>query len=220
MIFLLVMQSSVSRPVLSLVCLLCLAGVAACSSGGNSDGGFDAAAIEAMRSEKDEAFASEEFSPIPEAQRAQFKGLSYFKPSADYYVEATFEAAAQPPLLELQTSKSNDVRKYERAGEFHFTVNNTACSLAAYQRPDGPHRSLFFVPFLDKTSGAETYAAGRYLDIEQQDHSDVYTLDFNLAYNPYCAYNERYSCPLVPEENTLSVAVEAGEKYVEDGKMH
>ena len=218
--FLLVMQSSASRLFVGLLCLMSLAGFLSCSSGGNSGSGFDAAAIETMRQEKDEAFAAEEFSPIPEADRAHFAGLTYYEPSADYCVEARFEAADQPPLLELQTSKSNDVRKYERAGVFRFTVNNTACSLAAYQRPDGPHRSLFFVPFLDKTSGTESYAAGRYLDIEQQVESDVYTLDFNLAYNPYCAYNERYSCPLVPEENTLPVAIKAGEKFKDDGKAH
>ena len=95
----------------------------------------------------------------------------------------------------------------ERAGIVRFNVAGEEVSLVLY---DTGHPG-YFVPFRDKTSGTDTYGAGRYLDIDPNSDGTV-TLDFNMAYNPLCAYNDAYSCPLPPVENWLTVAVEAGER--------
>jgi uncharacterized protein (DUF1684 family) len=96
-------------------------------------------------------------------------------------------------------------------GLFTFEVEGQHLKLIAYKSVEDPYARSLFLPFSDETSGHETYAAGRYLDLEEQGGDD-YELDFNLAYNPYCAYNEDYTCPVPPFENKLSVKILAGEK--------
>jgi uncharacterized protein (DUF1684 family) len=98
-----------------------------------------------------------------------------------------------------------------RVGTFTFTVNGKNCKLAAYTFVGGQDENSYFVPFTDLTSGHETYYAGRYLDVPVQEDED-YVLDFNVAYNPYCAYNPDFACPLPPRENILGIAIPVGEK--------
>lgn len=101
-----------------------------------------------------------------------------------------------------------------RYGQFHFTVDGKECVLTAYQSADHPEH--LFLPFKDATNGTETYGAGRYIDVSAQPDASVhYVIDFNLAYNPYCAYNPAYSCPVVPRENFLTVPIRAGERVSE-----
>jgi uncharacterized protein (DUF1684 family) len=111
--------------------------------------------------------------------------------------------------MEIQTTK-DDVRTATRFGTLVFDIDGTPCELTAFQFAGGDGSSLF-VPFKDKTTGNKSYPTGRYLDLQVSD-GEQYEIDFNNAYNPYCAYNDRYSCPLVPSENTLTVAIEAGER--------
>ena len=166
--------------------------------------------IESIRKEKDSYFGTDPGSPIPEEERGRFKGLKYFPPASDHRVKAKLTKSDKPEVVTMTTSKGT-IRPYLRYGVFSFELQGKKLQLHAYKAADDPHDQSLFVPFADETSGKETYGAGRYLDIEET-HGDDYVLDFNLAYNPYCAYNENYVCPFPPRDNRLPVAVKAGEK--------
>lgn len=167
------------------------------------------AQLQQLRDEKDAAFRNDPQSPLPLEERESFKGLNYYEPDSAYIVDARFEASASTDTFLMQTT-SDDVRNAIKAGTFVFTVNGQEGRLAAYQFVGSKHQS-YFVPFKDATNRSETYPTGRYLDIDIVE-GGKYVLDFNLAYNPYCAYNENYSCPLVPAENELPFAIKAGER--------
>lgn len=162
-----------------------------------------------MRQEKDAFFKSDSQSPLPIDERDGFEGLNYYDPDTTYVVDATFEPSASTDTFLMQTT-TDQVRNAIKAGTFVFTVNGQAGRLAAYQFVGSEHQS-YFVPFKDATNRSETYKTGRYLDIEVGE-DNAYLLDFNMAYNPYCAYNENYSCPLVPAENELPFPIKAGER--------
>jgi uncharacterized protein len=170
---------------------------------------YDEQEVLEARQAKDEAFRSGSASPLPADKRESFAGLKYFDPDERYVVEATFSPASKAEDIVMQTS-TGEPRKAIRARWFTFTIDGRKLKLSAYTF-DGSEGTSFFVPFTDRTTGHETYYAGRYLDIPKID-GDQYIIDFNDAYNPYCAYSEAYSCPLVPSENELSVAIRAGEK--------
>ncbi len=110
----------------------------------------------------------------------------------------------------LLTTSVGTEQKYLRYGQFDFSVENRPCVLLAFKSVEREDEESLFVPFRDITSGKESYPAARYLDVPEAKGSE-YTLDFNAAYNPYCAYSEDYVCPLPPHENTLPVAIGAGE---------
>ena len=161
-------------------------------------------ALDRMRRAKDEAFRRDEGSPIPPHERRSFTGLSYFPPDPRYRFEA--ELVEEPrKTLDIQRS-GGDVVRYVRLGHFALRLPDGDVRLAFYET-DGHG----FLPFRDATSGKQTYGAGRYLDPEQLPDGR-HEVDFNLAYNPFCAYNEAYSCPFPPPENWLKVPVPAGEK--------
>ena len=168
--------------------------------------------LRANRREKDDFFAEHPQSPVPPEHRDEFDGLDYFEPNPDYRVEATVTVHDDPEPVEMETTASNPVR-YLRVVTFAFEVGGEEHALAGY-RQEGDDGAVF-VPFRDKTTGQETYADGRYMELEVdgdlEDGTEV-TLDFNLAYSPFCAYSETFSCPLPPEENWLETTVEAGEK--------
>jgi len=195
---------------LGFIIAVCSIVVASCTSDLSGGGEYDADEIIAMRQEKDAQFSEGNESPIPADKRSSFRGLAYFGPDPAYAVPATFSESAKADTLTLQTSK-DDVRKAVRVGKFLFQINGKELELAAYTFVDKDADESYFVPFTDMTSGHESYYGGRYLNVAIQDDDD-YVLDFNLAYNPYCAYNENYSCPLVPKENELDIAIRAGEK--------
>jgi len=168
------------------------------------------------RSEKDRFFAEHPQSPIPPDERDDFEGLEYFQPDPDYRVDATVTVHDDPDPVEMETTAGPDVR-YLRVATFSFELRGTEQSLAAYRQEHDESRTLF-VPFRDKTTGQQTYRQGRYMELEpDRDLRDGETvvLDFNLAYTPFCAYSETFSCPLPPEENWLDVVVPAGERAPE-----
>lgn len=177
-----------------------------------------------FRAQKDEFFASSAQSPIPAAARAtSFSGLAYFAPDARFRVRAALRPFAAPDVVPLGSTKG-DIRPQLRYGELIFTLDGRACRLTAYKDADEPDAPTLFVPFRDVTSGCESYGAGRYLETEEETTTKDgeggerhAMLDFNLAYSPWCAYNEAYSCTLPPAENTLPVAVTAGERTFADG---
>lgn len=165
-----------------------------------------------MRAEKDSFFAEHRQSPIPPDERDAFDGLSYFDPDERFFVEATVERHEDPETVELDTSDGRTI-EYQRVLTFQFELDGEPYSLHGYKQ-DADSETIF-VPVLDRTSGDETYEDGRYMELEPErdlETGDQVTIDFNLAYSPFCAYSETFSCPLPPAENHLEVAIEAGEK--------
>lgn len=162
------------------------------------------AAIQAERAEKDMYFRRDPYGPIED--RTNFSGLSYYPPDPAFRFSLPLQRAAPEPLT-FQTN-TGDERVYQRIGTVEFEVEGQPAKLAIYKSEDYDE---LFLPFRDATSGAETYGAGRYLEPVELGSGEL-LLDFNLAYNPYCAYSDAFSCPLPPVENWLKVPVQAGEK--------
>lgn len=165
--------------------------------------------IEDFRKEKDRYFKTMHDSPISHDERESFKGLRYFPVDLRYRFSLKLNRLENPKQLTMGTS-TGETRNLWKVGYFEFELDGNSVRVNAYKSNESHDHSLF-IPFRDKTSGKETYGAGRYMDLEEQPN-DMYNLDFNLAYNPSCAYNPNYSCPLPPVENWLSVEIKAGEK--------
>lgn len=149
-------------------------------------------------------------------ERAHFTEMSlqYFPPDIQYRLIAEFETDTSSAVFQMPTSTDRKPN-YRIYGYLSFVVKDTLSKLTAYQNMDYKNSPTYdhtlFVPFMDNTNGLYTYGGGRYIDIKVPS-SDTTTLDFNLAYNPYCAYGSRWSCPLVPFENDLNISIFAGEK--------
>jgi uncharacterized protein (DUF1684 family) len=169
--------------------------------------------LRANRTEKDRFFAEHRQSPIPPAERDTFDGLSYFDPDPTYRVETTVRVHDDPETVELDTSDDRAIR-YRRAVTFEFELDGETHELHGYRQVAEDSREVF-VPFRDKTTGQQSYHGGRYMELEPDEplsDGDRVTLDFNLAYTPFCAFSDVFSCPLAPEENWLDAAIEAGER--------
>ncbi len=175
-----------------------------------------AAAVGAERAAKDEYFGLAPDSPIAEEERGAFAGLAYYPVDPAFRLEGlelgTYEGG-EPEAFDMPTS-TDELRRAWRAGTFRFSVAGRPLALVAYDLGGGE----LFVPFQDGTSGVETYGAGRYLDV-QPELDGTFTLDFNLAYHPYCAYSPAYSCPLTPFENRLPARIPAGERLPDGGPV-
>jgi uncharacterized protein len=170
--------------------------------------------IEKDRKMKDEEMKTDAHSPIPEDERANFMQLNYYKPDIEYRKEATFKRFDQAQRFLMKTT-TDRLPEYSLYGVVTFMHNGKEFSLNVYQNIDlvkkpGYEKHLF-VPFNDETNGDETYGGGRFLDVYETGENFL-VIDFNLAYNPYCAYNHKYSCPIPPEANNLRVKIKAGEK--------
>ncbi len=170
-------------------------------------------ALSRFRAEIDDMMAYHPQSPLTDEQKESFNGLNYYEEDPGSVIEGDVERFAEDePAVEMQTS-TGDVQAYRRWGRFHFEVDGHDVSLVIYA---DPHSGDFFLPFKDASNGRETYGAGRYIDSHRPGihrlSGNRLRIDFNYAYNPYCAYNERYSCPLPPAENWLRVPIRAGEK--------
>lgn len=163
-----------------------------------------------FRTEKDSFLQSSPRSPIKKEDRRTFRHLKYYEVSPPFVVKATLHRNENPPHLTITTT-SGETRDAVNFGKLEFRLLGKLCYLSAYKFTDRRSEGKLFVPFTDSTSGHETYGAGRYLDLEENE-TGKYILDFNRAYNPYCAYNEEYSCPLPPRENRLSLAITVGER--------
>ena len=162
-----------------------------------------------FRAEKDEVFAHHPQSPLTPEQKRGFAGLRYFPENEALRLEAQAQRLFDQQPMQMQTS-TGGVQTYIRYARFKFQVDGQEAELTIYQNENG-----FFLPFLDSLAGKETYPAGRYLEPESLP-GDRFLVDFNLAYNPYCAYNEMWSCPITPAENRLKVPIRAGEKLFEE----
>jgi len=169
------------------------------------------AELEQAREEKNRFFVSDMQSPIPPAKWRKFGGLEYFPPDPEYYFEVELKEHSDKAITEVNDSKGN-ARRYIRWGEFKFELNGQVHAVQAFKTDESEQR--LFIPFRDSTSGTETYGAGRYLDLEEDLNfiDGKWVLDFNRAYNPWCAYNVNFACPMVPPENWLDIPIKAGEK--------
>ncbi len=178
--------------------------------------------LDQFRAQKDDFFQHDWQSPLTTDQRVGFSGLKYYPENPALRLSIPIEEYPDKESVTMITS-TGSAREYVKVGHFSFEVNGEVATLQIYQDSEAGY---FFLPFVDATAPDETYGAGRYLDLEPIEGGE-FLIDFNYAYNPYCAYNElyevnpnavqRWSCPLSPRENYLKVRIEAGEKkYYED----
>lgn len=156
-------------------------------------------------------------SPLKKKDRDQFKGLDFFGFDSSYVVEAHFKRTTDEAPFKMKTT-TDRLLEYVKYGEISFDLKEERFTLNVYQDQDLMEEEGFedylFLPFLDDTNGDESYGGGRYIDLKIPE-GDHLVIDFNTAYNPYCAYNEKYSCPIVPRENYVDVEVRAGVKTFE-----
>jgi uncharacterized protein (DUF1684 family) len=196
------------RPFRVLV-LSAAAAAAACTSGPSApDDSSYLGEVAEYRASKDRDFRETD-DPIPANRRDELLPLRYYPPDPNYAVPAQLRLSDERPIVEVATSTGTR-RSLQLVGALEFTLNGQQLSLGALSPPGEPIRNLF-VPFADLTTGEETYSAGRYLDIVPTS-TGIYTIDFNYAYNPTCAYNASYECPYPPASNRLKVPILAGEK--------
>jgi uncharacterized protein (DUF1684 family) len=173
--------------------------------------------LEAFREKRNQFFKTDPRSPLKEADRKKFNGLPYYPIDLTYAMVGTIERypiEPKPLYVNLPTSKGRE-KKYVKSGRFKFKVSGKEGVLQIY-RPLGGGE--LFLPFKDKTSEKETYPHGRYLSIEPMPGGKV-LIDFNRAHNPFCAFNEKYTCPFAPEENELDILIRAGEKRFRSSGM-
>ncbi len=178
--------------------------------------GAGPAAVQAFRAAKDALFAGHRQSPVPRHDRAHFAGLPYFTYRPDLRVSAPLEPIAIGPATELPSSGGDEPMRFRAVGTVSPLVAGSPIMLTAYWLTT--YGGGLFIPFRDVTSGDTTYGAGRYL-LDTVKGADLgltadgeLVLDFNYAYNPSCAYDPRWACPLAPEENRLTIPIEAGER--------
>lgn len=174
---------------------------------------------ESHREKYREEFIKTPNSPLKEKD---LKYLRFYEADSSFQVRATFERTTDAIPFDMPTY-SGKKKTYVKYGLLTFTLEDQVQTLAVYRSLGlavlPQYKDYLFIPFKDKTSGKETYGGGRYLDLKTQDLKDgELLLDFNKAYNPYCAYSEGFNCPIPPKENSLIVAIKAGEKNF--GKEH
>ena len=202
----------VRMPYTRVVLAAALVTVVACSSPRPDDNPADyIAGIAAARAAKDAQFKQED-DPIPPSRKAEFLPLAYFPADPEYHIAAALKPAEQQTTLMMPTS-SGQLRRMIRLGTLEFTLRGQPMTLTAFTEKD---LDRLFVPFSDLTSGTETYAAGRFLDLDRT-ATNLYELDFNKAYTPYCYYNASFECPYPPPENRLKIPIHAGERMKKAG---
>jgi uncharacterized protein (DUF1684 family) len=179
---------------------------------------FDKAAyleeIRIHRENINKEFADTAHSPLTEEGLANFQGLDFYPADPDWVIEADFVLNPDPEPFEMETTTARRPI-YVKYGEAHFTLDGTGHMLEIYQSEKAMQMEEFkeylFLPFKDKTNGEDSYGGGRFIDLKIPEGETI-IIDFNKSYNPYCAYNHRYSCPVPPEVNHLNIPVPAGVK--------
>lgn len=192
--------------------ILVLSSLIACqNSGNNGNQSSYASRIESIRAEKDKEVLTEGI--IEDEAIEGFKGLHYFPVDTNYRVLASIKMADMSKV-NFGTTKA-EIQTYYKYCYLTFKIGDSTATLTAYAF-DSTKLDFLFIPFRDKTSGAESYGGGRYIEMPYKGEKDQLVLDFNLAFNPYCHYNKDYTCPLVPEDNRITLAIKAGEKKFHD----
>ena len=171
----------------------------------------DAGQVIAARAEKDLEFQNApDGQPVPLQRRAELLPLAYFPYDSAYDVAAILRPSVERKTMMMPTSVGAE-REMRRVGALQFSLKGQPLTLTAFVEVAAPNVDHLFVPFTDMTSGTETYAAGRYLDLDRNT-TGVYMIDFNRAYHPYCYYNPTFDCPYPPAENRLTLPIHAGER--------
>jgi uncharacterized protein len=166
-------------------------------------------AVAEGRALKDESFRNSADSPVPPEKKNALLPLAYYPVDELYAVPAELEMSESRSRLQIPTS-TGKLRDYERLGTLRFSLKGERMQLTAFTEVGQPVSRLF-VPFADATSGEETYAAGRYMELDPT-ATGIYVVDFNGAYHPFCYYNDEYDCPFPPAENRLKMPIRAGER--------
>lgn len=172
---------------------------------------------EAFRTKINGEYADAATSPLTEEDLASFKGLPFFPIDTSFYVVADFERTRRAKAFEMQTT-SDRVSLYREYGVATFWLKGKKHQLHIYQserlKKMPEYKDYLFLPFKDASNGSSTYGGGRFIDLKISKDKTI-VIDFNQAYNPYCAYNHKYSCPIPPQENHLDIAINAGVQYSE-----
>lgn len=175
---------------------------------------FNKADTEKFQKTINSEYADAKTSPLMEEDLKTFKTLEFYPIDAKYFVNAKFVKAKNEKVFEMKTTGTR-TPKYIKYGTLYFKLNGVALHLNVYRNIElsktEEYKDHLFLPFSDLTSGKESYIGGRYIDLKIPKGNTI-AVDFNQAYNPYCAYNHKYSCPLVPLENDLNVEIKAGVK--------
>ena len=172
------------------------------------------------RQNQNAEFADSAQSPLKEVDRLKFDSLAFYPINEAFYIKAAFTLTPDSVPFKMKTS-TDRLADYRQWGIAHFEIDSQKVDLPVYQNLRllniPKYKDYLFIPFTDLTNGTETYGAGRYVEANIPE-GDTLVIDFNKAYNPYCAYNGKYSCPIPPKENHLDVEVNAGELVFEKQK--
>lgn len=175
---------------------------------------FDKSDAEKFQKTINAEYADAKTSPLMEEDLKSFKTLDFYPVNGKYFVNAKLVKAKNEKVFEMKTTGTR-TPKYIKYGTLYFTIDGVALQLNVYRSIDlsktKEYKDHLFLPFSDLTSGKESYIGGRYIDLKVP-KGETIAVDFNQAYNPYCAYNHKYSCPLVPLENDLKIEIKAGVK--------
>ena len=170
--------------------------------------------VEEFQRDMNEKFSDPERTPLSKDDLAEFKKLDFFEIDSTFQVKANFLRTPAEAPFRMQTT-TNRKPVYVKYGELYFNIKGKDFKLDVFQNQelisDPEYYNYLFLPFTDLTNGETTYSGGRYLDLRMPEGDSIF-LNFNKAYNPYCAYNGKFSCPIVPVENNLEIAVPAGVK--------
>jgi len=179
---------------------------------------FDSASVEKFQKELNSEYADAETSPLMAEDLAVFKTLDFYPINEKFFVTAKFIRTADEKPFEMKTSTDRKPL-YLKFGEAHFMIDGKSFKLNIYKNIElskkEEYKDYLFLPFSDLTSGNESYIGGKYSDMKTP-KGETIVIDFNTSYNPYCAYNHKYSCPKVPLENDLSIEIKAGVKKFHD----
>ncbi len=170
--------------------------------------------IKNFQKELNEEYADPEKSPLKEEDRKKFESLDFFEIDPQFRVRADFIRTPDEEPFPMETTQER-TPIYVKYGEIHFTLREEQFKLNVYQNPKmammEQYKNFLFLPFTDLTNGDTTYGGGRYIELSIPKGKKI-IVDFNKAYNPYCAYNEKYACPIPPRENALDTEITAGVK--------
>lgn len=182
------------------------------------DAGQIIADNEAFRAKINSEYADEKTSPLTDADREAFTKLPFFPIDTAFYVVAEFERTRRAKAFKMKTT-TDRLAVYRMYGKATFWLQGKKQVLHIYQsdrlKKIPEYKDYLFLPFTDASNGTDTYGGGRFIDLHIPKGKTI-AIDFNQAYNPYCAYNHKYSCPIPPKENQLNVSILAGVQYVDD----
>ena len=179
---------------------------------------FDSASVEKFQKELNAEYADAKTSPLTAEDLAVFKALDFYPINEKFFVTAKFVRTENEKPFEMKTSTDRKPL-YVKYGEAHFVIDGKSFKLNIYKNIElskkEEYKDYLFLPFSDLTSGNESHIGGKYIDMKTP-NDDTIVIDFNTSYNPYCAYNPKYSCPKVPLENDLNIEIKAGVKKFHD----